>query len=180
MMRLPAASAAVQRSGCHPGSVDHAQVTACAAQLMGVPIAGVAGAAASLRSGDPSREARVFRCRLEPDVWRGISIAARGQPRTTALLLVDLARALLALDPGARERTRAYARRWKGCAADDLRERLARFDEVAEAALYLASFKPRGLIVTPPFGLAAELLLRAHGHQPVEDTALLDWFEGGQ
>ena len=70
---------------------------------------------------------------------------------------------MLALDPHARERTRTYSRRWRIQSSEDLRAMLARIDSVAEAAIYLASFKPRGLIVTLPFGLAAEILLRAHG-----------------
>jgi hypothetical protein len=155
-----------------------AQVRLLAAQLIGVPDQATVATVKSLRTDCPLPQARAFRCRLEPDVWRGISIVARGQPRAASLALVDLVRVALALDAHTRERTRAYGRRWKVRTFEDLCRVLTRIGDVAESALYLARYKPRGLIVTPPFGLTAEILLLASGERPVSDALLLDWFEG--
>ncbi|AUT48093.1 hypothetical protein [Achromobacter sp. AONIH1] len=155
------------------------QLRALAARLVGAAPTDMTDVVRSLRAQAPVPAARAFRCRLEPQLWRDIGALASGQTRATALALVDLARAMLALDPHARERTRTYSRRWRIQSSEDLRAMLARIDSVAEAAIYLASFKPRGLIVTLPFGLAAEILLRAHGERPRDDGALLDWLENG-
>jgi hypothetical protein len=160
------------------GAIPH-DLRCLAARLVGVPPGDLADMVRSLRDEAPLPAARAFRCRLEPEVWRDIGVLARGHTSGTALALVDAARALLALDVHARERTRTYSRRWRVQSSEDLRTMLARIGDVAEAATYLASFKPRGLIVTPPFGLAAEILLRAHGERPRADAVLLDWLENG-
>lgn len=155
------------------------QLRALAARLVGTAPADMTDVVHSLRARAPTPAARAFRCRLEPQLWRDIGALARGQTAATVLALVDLARAMLALDPHGRERTRTYSRRWRIQSSEDLRATLARIDDLAEAAIYLASFKPRGPIVTLPFGLAAEILLRARGEPPRDDGSLLDWLENG-
>jgi hypothetical protein len=155
------------------------QLRTLAGRLVGAAPAELTDVVRSLRTQTPQPVARAFRCRLEPQLWSDIGALARGYPRAMALALVDTARAMLAVDVHARERTRTYSQRWRVQSSENLRAMLARIDDVAEAATYLASFKPRGMIVTLPFGLAAEILLQAHGERPRADALLLDWLENG-
>jgi hypothetical protein len=155
--------------------VTRAQVVRLATRLIGADAITIVR---SLRTSSPSPQARAFRSRLEPEIWRAISAAVHDEPRGVALALIDLTRAVLALDSPTRERTISYSRRWNSRRSEQLSSVLGGLDDISESALFLASFKPRGPIVPPPFGLTAEMLLLAHDTPPQRDMLILDWFTG--
>ena len=134
------------------------------------------GEAASLvraLAGDAPLDASAsrFRSTLEPELWRRAHEAGTGADPAHLLVAVDLVRALLSTDPYVRQRIRAFARSWPPVGRARLLGELRELS-VSEGALYLSSYKPRGRIVTPPFGLMAECLLQAHGREPARDDSL--------
>lgn len=121
-------------------------------------------------------QASAFRSVLEPALWLRIGVVCQSESETNAFAFIDLCRTLLALDPDVRQRTRAYGRLWRQSNSDQLNRALLRIDDVGEACTFLSSYKPRGPVVTPPFCLTAELLLRAKKRHVVRDGDRLSWF----
>lgn len=88
--------------------------------------------------------------------------AERPLDRRHQIGLVELCRLSRSRTRFERRAIKAYSRAWPTRSQDHLRESLRRLPE-SEICAYMATYKPKGLVPAPPFGLGAEFVIATLG-----------------